>query len=71
MIYLFTLHYFNQEFPYDILLGHVYKSINVFIISLHVFVFDEPFQLFLYHLFRWQKHVLEYLDEFTLKQKKI
>lgn len=47
-------------------LGHVYKHIYVIVIPSHVLVFDQPFQLLFDHLFRWQKHILQYVDKFRL-----
>lgn len=47
-------------------LGHINKHINVIVIPSHVFVFDQPFQLLFYHLFRWQKHILQNIDKFRL-----
>lgn len=55
---------YNCEEP----LGHVYKSVDIFIVTAHVLVFDEPFQLLLYHLLRWEEHVLQYLHKFALQQ---
>lgn len=48
-------------------LGHVYKHIDVIVISLQVLVFDEPLDLLFDELLGRQKHVLEHLNEFRLE----
>ena len=49
------------------MLGHIYEESDVVFVSPHVLVLNQPFDLLFDHLFRWQKHILENLDQFCLQ----